>query len=256
MATESIGIRPRPKWMRGEARIDGDEIVLDAARARPYDFLEPEHYATLLPDLAALYDFKLQDPVEFARDHGLLWHGPDDLTNGSCRESLRKWQAAGMYLTMTITLYMALRQGLDENTAEPVRGLLWAYRDAGLFIDKMPDDKDELLEYVSIQLAELITRGLEGSSETFVAACGLVRDGEKVGPAGDFRYVTETPDLVATAYKHLASLIVTRAEFRECKGCRRLFQPDHGSQTHHTKDCGRNKRRRNSYWSAKEAEKP
>src|SRR5215216_6435593 len=111
MATESIGIRPWPKWTRGEARIDGGEIVLEAARARPYDFLEPDHYKTLLPDLAALHDFKLQDPVAFARDHGFLWHGPVDFTTGSCRESLHKWQRVGEYLTMTITLNMALKQG-------------------------------------------------------------------------------------------------------------------------------------------------
>jgi|SRR5215211_41398 len=251
MATESIGIRPRPIWVRGRAYIDDSEIVLDARKAQPYDFLEPEHYKTLLPDLAALHDFKLQNPVAFAKDHGLLWHGPNDLANGSCRESLHKWLRIGEYLTMTIDLYMALLEGLDENTAKPVRDLLWANRDAGMFIGKIPDGKDECLEYASIQLAELITRGLAGSQQTVVAACSVVRDGKKEGDAGDFRYGLETPNLVATAYKHLASLIVNRVECRECKGCGRWFVPDHGSQIHHTKDCGRNKRRRDFYWNAK-----
>jgi hypothetical protein len=251
MTTESIGIRPRPRWIRGDAHIEDGEIVLDVARARSYDFFDPKHYATLLPDLAALRDFKLQAPEGFARKHGLLWHGPADFASGSCQESLHKWQRVGEYLTMTIALYMALKHSLDENTAEPVRRFLWVCRDGGLFIDKIPDHKDELFEYVSIQLAELITRGLEGTKQTFVADCGLTRAGKKVGPAGNFRYLTDTPDLVATAYKHLASLIVTRVEFRECKECGRLFQPTHGNQWYHVAECGRNKRRRDSYWNNK-----
>src|SRR5215212_10863232 len=92
MTTESIGIRPRPRWIRGDAHIEDGEIVLDVARARSYDFFDPKHYATLLPDLAALRDFKLQAPEGFARKHGLLWHGPADFASGSCQESLHKWQ--------------------------------------------------------------------------------------------------------------------------------------------------------------------
>jgi hypothetical protein len=225
MATVSVGPRPWPTWVKGEAYIDGNEIVLDATKAQPYPAFEPEQSATLLSDLAALRDFELQDPIAFARRHGLLWHGPTEFqANGSCRESLHKWQRVGEYLTMTIALYMTLKQGLDEDTAEPVRSLLWVCRDDGLFTDKIPDDKDELLEYASIQVAELITRGQEGSKDTFVAGCGLLRDGKKIGPPGDFYYVIDPPNLSAAAYKHLAALVDTKAEFRECKamgGCTR-----------------------------------
>jgi hypothetical protein len=248
MATESIGVRSWPLWVRGPAEIDGDEIVLDAARAKPYSAFESEHYATLLPDLAALRNFELQDPVAFARRHGLLWHGPEQVRAGECRESLAWWGAVGEYLTIAISLYAALKNGLDEDTAEPVRDHMWAYRDAGFFVGAIPDDKNECLEYASIQLAEMIARGLEGCAVTFVAASGLVRgdgkDRKKLGPAGDFRYVYQPPDLVGAAYKYLASLIVSKAEFRECKGCGRWFQPSHGRQTHHTKDCGNSKRQR------------
>ena len=245
MATESIGVRPWPMWVRGPAHIDGDEIVLDMDKAQPYNAFEPEHRATLLRDVAALRDFKLQDPVAFARRHGLLWHGPDQVYKGECRESLRWWKAVGTYLTMTIHLYMALKQGLEEESAGPVRDVLWAYRDARLFKDKIPDDKDVLLEYASIQIAEMITRGLADCKETLVAACGLIRDGKRLGPAGDFLRVTEPSDLVGAAYKQLATEVVHKEEFRECKGCGRWFQPEHGRQWHHTKDCGRNKRQRN-----------
>jgi hypothetical protein len=253
MATESVGVRTWPTWVRGSAYVDGDEIVLTPDKAEPYGAFESEHYATLLPDLAALRDFKLQDPVSFARRHGLLWHGPDQFLEGESRESLAWWEAVGEYLTMTISLYAALKQGLDEDTAKPIRDHMRAYRDAGLFTAGIPDDKDALLEYASIQLAELMTRGLERCTVALVAASGLMREGKKLGPPGDFRYVYQPPDLVGAAYKHLATLIVSRAEFRECEGCGRWFRPEHGRQRHHSKDCGRNKRRRNAYWKAKYA---
>jgi hypothetical protein len=121
MAPESVGVRAWPTWARGSAYVDGDEIVLTPDKAEPHGAFESEHYATLLPDLAALRDFKLQDPVSFARRHGLLWNGPDQFLEGECRELLAWWEAVGEYLTMTISLYAALKQGLDEETAKPIR---------------------------------------------------------------------------------------------------------------------------------------
>jgi hypothetical protein len=242
MATKSIGLRQYPVWVRGPAHIDGDEIVLNVEEARPFDAFEPEHYQTLLPDLAALHDPKLQDPVAFVRRHGLLWHGPNEVDKGECRESLRDWSIEGLELHITILLYVALNEGIDAHSGEPVRRFLRSLRDIGVVWGRLPDDEGECLESASIHLAERITRVLEGCNQTFVAACSLVRDGKKVGPAGDFRFSIDPPNLVGAAYNELASLIVTRAEFRECVGCGRLFQPDHGRQIHHTKSCGNRKR--------------
>ena len=45
----------RPMWTRGVARIEGDKIILDAKKARPYAlFEEPEQHERLLMDLAEL----------------------------------------------------------------------------------------------------------------------------------------------------------------------------------------------------------
>jgi predicted RNA-binding Zn-ribbon protein involved in translation (DUF1610 family) len=251
MGTESINGRPWPLRVRGEPRVDGDEIVLDPDKAELYDVLSSEDHATLLYDLAALHDFKLQNPVEFVRRHGLIWHGPDEIQQGECRESLKWWSAWGKYLTTTIWLYVALRTGLDEDTAKPVRNLMRLHRDVGLGHGIIPDGKDGLIEHASILLSERITRGLQGCKQTVVAACGVKKGGRPIGPAGDFRYRTEPTDLVGAAHVRLADLVVNKAKARQCKGCGRWFTPKHGSQWHHTPECGRNKRRRDSYWKKK-----
>ena len=245
MALESTGIRPRPTWVRGPASIEGDEIVLDASSMQSYNAFEPEHCAELLSDLAALRDFEMQDPVQFCERHGLIWQGPEKVSQGQYREPLQQWRAAGLYLSMTITLYLALQSGIRDGKDGPVRNLLWMYRDGELFTRSIPDDKDECLEYASEQLAELITRGLEGCTPKIEAASSLVKeDGSKVGPAGRFHLGIVSNNLMAPAYWYLASMIQARAEFRECAGCGRLFQPEHGSQIYHKKSCGNRNRQR------------
>ena len=124
MVTKSEGVRPWPVWVRGRAKIEGDEIVLDATRAETFSAFEPEHYETLLLDLAALRNFKLQDPVAFARRHGLLWHGPDQVSRGEVREDLRWWGAVGEYLSMTIGLYVSLQKGLESGAGGAGPGFL------------------------------------------------------------------------------------------------------------------------------------
>ncbi len=88
----------------------------------------------------------------------------------------------------------------------------------------MPEKDEELLEYASILLAKQITEGLEGCTPTILAACSLVRGGEKVGPAGDFRSSINPSNLVAVAYNNLVTLIESKAWFKECVGCGELFR--------------------------------
>ena len=242
-----------PVWVWGEARVDGEEIVLTPDKAELYDAPNSEHHATLLYDLAALRDFKLQDPAAFVRRHGLIWHGPDQVQQRECRESLQWWRTWGTYLATTIGLYATLQEGLDTNTAEPVREYMRAHRDVESGYGIIPDIKDDLLEYASILLAERITNGLRGCEQTLVAACGVTKGGKPIGPAGDFYYRTKPTDLIGAAHLQLASLVVNKAEARQCKGCGRWFVPKHGSQWYHTPECGRNKRRRDSYRNTKNA---
>jgi hypothetical protein len=52
---ESIGVRPIPRWVRGRAFIDGNEIVLDCREAEEYPAFEPDHSLRMLFDLAERY---------------------------------------------------------------------------------------------------------------------------------------------------------------------------------------------------------
>ena len=253
LTTESIDVGPWPVWVRGKARVDGEEIVLGTAKTELYDARNSKHHATLLEDLAALHDFKLGDPVKFVRHHGLIWHGAYELQQGERRESLKHWAAWGKHLTTTITLYAVLQVGLEAKTAEPIRHHMRVHRDEGFGHGIIPDDNDELFEYVSRLLAERITTGLESCKQAVVAACGVTKGGRPLGPAGDFRYRTQPTDLIGAAHLQLARLMVNKAEARQCKGCGRWFVPKHGSQWYHTQECGRNKRRRDSYQNTKNA---
>ena len=51
---ESIGPRPRPAWVRGPARIEGEKIVLDGSKAESYALSDTGDGATLLLDLTNL----------------------------------------------------------------------------------------------------------------------------------------------------------------------------------------------------------
>jgi hypothetical protein len=254
MATELFG--PWPVWVWGEARVDGEEIVLAPDKARPYDAPNSEHHSALLCDLAALRDFKLQDPVEFVRRHGLIWHGPDQMQREECRESLQWWRTWGVYTATTIGLYAALQEGLDANTAEAVKAVkeyMRSHRDVGWGYGIIPDAWDDVLRHASILLSERITKGLQSCKQTLVAACGVSKGGKAIGPAGDFYYRTQPTDLIGAAHLQLAGLVANKAEARKCKGCGRWFVPKHGRQWHHTPECGRNRRRRKSYSNTKDA---
>lgn len=255
---ESIGIRPRPTWVRGPAFVDGNEIVLPARRTEEYVAFEPDHSFELLSDLVRLpglgevyfpenrLDIKITNPrlaEDFANKHGLLWHGPKQVRDNECRESLKDWFFAGFELGRSATLY-AIIERCEEGSAEPVRQLLRRDRDAGLFHRfPLPDDDNDLLEYASIQLAESITRGLAECTPTLSAMCALLEDGAKVGGVGDFRFGNEAGSLVGAAYYELAHLISRKAWVTKCDECGEMLIPEDARQRYHKK-CGARKRQR------------
>jgi hypothetical protein len=256
---ESIGVRPRPTWVRGPAFIDGDEIVLAGGAATRYAAFEPEHAIRLLFDLgnlsqignwvkeAKVLDIRLNDTgraLEFAKAHGLLWHGPQQVGSGEARESLKDWFIAGQEVSISTAMYSKIKQSLEDASAEPVRRYLRTWRDAGLFKRiSLSDDDDKLLDYACVQLAERISRGMEDCTPTFSAACGLLKDGTKVGTVGDFRFGNDPGSLVGAANYQLAYLVSNKKVVRDCEECGETFIPDHGSQRYHKK-CGARKRQR------------
>jgi len=235
--------------------------VLVERAAEHYPAFDPEHSTRLLLELGNLakigqivkrgktLGYQVTDTwraVEFAKEHGFLWHGPRQLGSGEFRETLGEWYAAGVELKVTTAMYSKIKQGLEEPepSAEPVRRYLRMWRDAGLFKRiSLSDDDDELLDYACIQLAERISRGLEDCTPTFSAACGLLEDGTKVGTVGDFRFGNDPGSLVGAANYQLASLVSRKKLVRECEECKEMFIPEDPRQRYHPK-CGARKRQR------------
>jgi hypothetical protein len=256
---DSIGVRPRPTWVRGPAFIDGDEIVLAGEATEQYAAFDPEHATRLVLDLGKLaelgelvkgektLDIRLVDTgraLEFAETHGLLWHGPGQVSNGEVRESLKDWVVAGVEFVITTAMYLTIRQSQDEDSAEPIRRYLRTWRDTGLFKRiSLSDNDSDLLEYACIQLAERISLGISECTPTFTAACGLLDDGARVGEAGDFRVGNDPGTLVGAANYQLGRLISHKRRVIACEECGEIFIPDDPRQRYHAK-CGNRKRQR------------
>jgi ribosomal protein S27AE len=168
------------------------------------------------------------------RRHGLLWHGPEQLASSECREPLRSLYFEGEELTLSIALYMILRESLNASSAQALREYLKLMRDLRIFFGVMPQDPEELPRGISIMLAARVNKGMAGCKQTFLAACSLDRDGVEVRPPGDSRYSVDPPSLVAAAYNQFASLTVTKARFKDCPGCGQVFRAEHGNRTY----CG------------------
>lgn len=182
--------------------------------------------------------------LEFAERHGLLWRGPARVRAGEIRERLEDWFFAGQNLKIPATMYLMIRRSQEEGSAEPVRSYLRTLRDIGYFqLIPLPDADDELLEFASVQVAEHISQGMADCAPTLSAACGLLKGGEKVGGAGDFRFGSEPISLVGAAYYQLALLVSRKEPVRECQECKRLFVPTDPRQIEHKK-CGILKRQR------------
>lgn len=263
---QSIGMRARPTWVRGPARIEGEKIVLEGGTAELYTIPDAEHGASLLFDLGNLRrlgeivevegpDARWMDAIrlrdtgralDFATSHGLLWHGPTRVGGGEVRESLKDWFLAGLDLSISMATYARIRRSQEEGSAEPVRSYLRMLRDAGMFERvALPDADNDLLDYASIQLAERITRGMSKCTPTLSAACGLLDDGEPVGAAGDFRFGNDPGELVGAANYQLARIVSRKELVRECEECGEMFVPDDPRQRYHRK-CGNRKRQRES----------
>jgi ribosomal protein S27AE len=240
-------------WARGIARVDGNDIVLRREDAEDYVFFEQDRLDKLVLDVAGLRnigtltDSEQLDPqlaLAFVRRHGLLWHGPEQLASGECREPLRSWYFEGEELTLSIALYMTLRESLNTSSTQPLQQYLRLLRDLRIFWGAMPQDSEELLSGISIALAERVNKGMEGCKQTFLAACGLELDGVRLGPPGDFRYSVDPKSLLAAAYSQFASLIVTKARFKGCPGCGQIFRAEHGNRIYCSSTCSERARKR------------
>jgi hypothetical protein len=219
--------------------------VLHPRDAENYPAFDPDHTERLLFDLMALESVERRNAEAFAEEHGLLWHGPASVGMQIIREPLWKWHKAAHELKKSAALYLILSVAVANDSARPVQEYLRRLRDRDEFTGRIPDDKDECLQFASLQLAERIAQGLEGLGTTFVSACGGLAPGvETYGPL-DFRFGDRPTNLLAAANAQLARMLVLKQPFKVCEECWQMFRPKRKDQIYH-KACGDRKRQRES----------
>jgi hypothetical protein len=214
--------------------MENGELVLDESRAETYWMYESEQAEQMAFDLAAMALHRSgRDPrqaVAFVRRYGLLWHGPDKLGSGECRESLDDWWLAAEPLFSVLSVSAALGEAMRDDSAAPVERFF--ARVGGLPFD-FESDEQYIMAATTIA-ARLINQGLQNGH------WGMVTTARP----GELKLAYLPSNLVDAAYANLASLIATRAEFKECPGCGRMFAPASGKQKYHSPQCATRSRQR------------
>ncbi len=230
MVEVAITLVEQPEWVRGPARVEGGQIVLDESRAKRYWLNEPEHANNIAFDLAAMaFHRSGRDPqqaVAFVRRYGLLWHGVVELGSGDYRESLDDWWHEAEKLSSVLLMAVRLGEAMREGSAAPVRRF---FESLGISFET---DETYLMATTMI-IARLVNQGLHAG-----------KWGMAVNEPGDIRLAYYPPNLVSAAYANLGALIARKAEFKECLGCGRAFLPDSGKQKYHDTQCATRSRQR------------
>ena len=212
-----------PEWVRGPSRVVNGEIILDEDRAERY---MPDLLDRAIFELATASDY--QDFRTFVRRYGLLWHGPDSLGTGECREAVSEWQVAAHEANLIVLLYMKLREAERTGSADPLRSINMTWQS----LPETSTDEDYLKE-ISTGLAGLINNHVARYPTVLIPAFKFE---EKASP-GEFVFDRQPPNLYEALYSDLATMIAQRAELKECVGCGRLFHAESGKQKYCTKSC-------------------
>lgn len=225
-----------PEWVRGPARIVGGEIILDEGRAEHYLLHNADEALLELAACSSAEGFEA-----FVRRYGLLWHGPDFLTTGECRESLSDWRKEAREAKLLISLHMKLTEAVKTGSIDPVRSLdsLWSN-----FPETATDE--EYLRQHSIGLAGLVGARLRSCQLDMIPA--FLHE-ENASPT-EFVFTHEPPDLLGSLYVVFAEAVAQRAEIGECIGCGRLFYPKSSRQKYCSESCASTSRWRR--WKEKQ----
>lgn len=227
--------RSYPQWVRGPVRITDDEVILDEDRAESYGIHEraDNHIFIELGELAADRKFDPRDVASFVRRNGLLWHGADSIGTGECREPLREWRAESQIMGMLLEVYVGLKDSINKGSASKLREVFERFPPLSKFAPLDAEDQ-QLIDETSANLAEIITRKLEGcelgiTSSVYVST-------QRRGP-GIFMQLQKPPHLLSACYAHLVQVMVDRQPLQECPGCGRVFIPRSGKQKYCSKGC-------------------
>lgn len=235
-----------PRWMRGNARVIGEHVVLDSNSVVEYEFDGSEASRKMAFDLARLpwpdhtdMDAFAGRVEEFVRNHGLLWHGARDKNTGLLKEPLSAWYDHAVTLWYLGSLYQAIHESKRQWSEKPVQSVL---RKFGFGIPGVstrdPDFVDKYIEAATSWLANRLNAGMQGRSD------GRYQWGVSVQGPGDLHLAQCPTDLQSHAYATFAVLMVSKVPMKTCPGCGRLFSPRDIRQKWHTPGCGSTRRGR------------
>jgi hypothetical protein len=204
------------KWLHGPARIEGEFVVLDPSRARPYFPIAEQE---LVYDLAAVR--RPQDALAFVQRYGLLTHGPDANEH---REALSLFVKEALSVTFALTLYLSIRKAVGSEAlaaSDAIRELREFLPEflPELGVARKTTDHG-VIDLASRTVAGLVNSGLVGV-ESKIEHAGGYEEGER----GDFLLSARSPTLRGLIYHQLALLITTRFPLRTCaeSECGRFF---------------------------------
>lgn len=219
-------------WVRGPAKIEDGEVVLDRGRAEKYEFLNAEASEMMAFELAALPWHKRdeREVVTFVWRYGLLSHSAEDVGRGECRESLEDWWREATALHFVGAFYQSLMDSRESGSAKKVQDFLRQFGYGFRILKPEAADLDQAyMAEASILLANLVNVGMNGRRGEERCVWGL----NAIGP-GAFRLTQHPPDLISRAYAAFATLIANNVETRFCVVCGTQFRP----KTKRSETCG------------------
>lgn len=237
-----------PTWRRGPARLDGDWIVLDVARAEEY---EPHETPDILLDFLRIE--QPSDALDFVRGYGLLVHGPEDKEH---REQFSEWLELREHIMAIMTMIKLLARALTgEQEAITALWSEWEPQFRATYDGRAVSDED-LLGRATVMIAANVSLGMGDATQRLAAAIDYKKEidsDEPMGPPGVFAWITIPSTVRGYIYYRLGSLLVSKAPLAECLECGHDFVVEDKRQQYCTPTCaGRARYRR---WAQKRKER-
>jgi hypothetical protein len=241
--------RGRP-WLRGLARIEAGEIILDEDRAEEYEHGVVFHHPDILFDLTGVRE--PADALGFVRRYGLLWHGADD--EPEHRESFADWRRLIERVNAVLELY-AITQEAGAGNLEGIARLRGA-REATAYGVRLLADKADAAdkEVISAFIARLASHDLADSLDShrqligMEISLGLQHSGttyEVFPTESGFVWMAHADNLEGYVWHQIASIVTEQQTLKTCDECGRFFEQKDARQRFCTSQCaGRARHRR------------
>ena len=223
-------------WVRGRARFEGGEIILDPDTLRDYSVLEEGEDA--LWKLGAIRDPR--DAVNFARRFGLLRQG----RGSELREPWSDWETTAHRIHAMLVTAQSLRSSAgsdDRESTEYIRSITSTPEWNQLWKAPAANDEQRRVQ-VGAWIAQEVSAGLAETTWGLRAETEL--SGGRSGAPDLFLYSPRPRDLLGWIYFGLAHTLTSARSMRRCEGCGVMFLVRDERQRFHDKQCAQRARYR------------